>query len=179
VHHIHDRKLDAIEELLESFRPEARVLIGYAFQHDLDRTHKRLTKAGFEKLGVVRTNKSLDDWKAGRITRGLIHPASAGHGLNDLKDADHVVWFGIPSNFEHFQQLNGRTAGGHRRAGRDIGIHVLTAEGTVDEDAYDMLTSKDGTQKTSQSRIVEYVSKTLKEAPCAANDNSKSRGAGS
>jgi SNF2 family DNA or RNA helicase len=178
VHHLHDRKLDAIEELLESFRPDARVLIGYAFQHDLDRTQARLTKAGFKNLGVVRTNKSLDDWKAGRITRGLIHPASAGHGLNDLKDADHVVWFGVTPNFEQFQQLNGRTVGGHRRQGRDIGIHVLTAEGTVDEDAFDMLTSKDGTQKTSQTRIVEYVNKTLnEEALHAANDNSTARGA--
>jgi SNF2 family DNA or RNA helicase len=165
VHHVHDRKLDAIEELLESFRPEAKVLIGYAFQHDLDRTYARLSKAGFDKLGILRKSKSLDDWKAGRITRGLIHPKSAGHGLNDLKDADHVVWFGVTPNFEDFQQLNGRTVGGHRRQGRDIGIHVLLAEGTVDTASYDMLMSKDGTQKSSQVRIIEYVNSLLKEVP--------------
>jgi SNF2 family DNA or RNA helicase len=168
VHRIHDRKLDAIEELLESFRPEAKVLIGYAFQHDLERAQGRLSKA-FSNLGVIRTSKSLDDWKAGRITRGLIHPASAGHGLNDLKDADHVVWFGITPNFEHFQQLNGRTIGGHRRQGRDIGIHVLLAEGTVDIAGYDMLMSKDGTQKSSQVHIIEYVNSLLKEVPREIN----------
>ena len=173
VHHIHDRKLDALEELLDSFRPESRVLIGYAFQHDLDRAHARLVKAGFKGLGVIRTNKSLEDWKAGRITRGLIHPKSAGHGLNDLKDADHVVWFGVTPNFEDFQQLNGRTAGGHRRQGREIGIHVLSAQGTVDESAYDMLTSKDETQKSSQSRIVDFVASLLKEVP----DGNRSAGA--
>ncbi len=113
----------------------------------------------------------MNDWKSGKITKGLIHPQSAGHGLNDLKDADHIVWFGITPNFEHYQQLNGRVVGGHRRQGRQIGIHVISTEGTVDTAAYDMLTSKDGTQRGSQARVIDIVAQMLKEDPNEGRGN--------
>ncbi len=90
VHEIHTRKTDALVEIMDSFRPEARVLIGYGFQHDLDRAYAALERVGTKGLGRIRTNQSLNDWKSGKITKGLIHPQSAGHGLNDLKDAEEA-----------------------------------------------------------------------------------------
>jgi len=155
VHVLHSRKIEALLELLESL--QGRVLIGYGFVHDIDRIQAALASAGVKGVGIIRTSASLNAWKRGEIKVGIIHPASAGHGLNDLKDASHIVWFGIPSNFEFFQQLNGRVIGGHRREGRQIGIHILTTMRTVDESALDMLDSKNGTQRTAQIRVAQLL----------------------
>lgn len=160
-HLLHDKKIEALVELMESL--PRRVLIGYAFKHDLARIQTALAKAKVEKVGIIRTNESLNDWKAGRIEKGIIHPMSAGHGLNDLKDAEAIVWFGMTPNLEHFQQLNGRVIGGHRLQGRKIGIHVIVTENTVDEDAVGMIDLKDSTQSTAQLRVMQRF---LKEAAC-------------
>ena len=168
VHHLHDRKIEALLELLESL--QGKVLIGYGFVHDIDRVLAALKKAGIQGVGVIRTNASLEAWKRDEIRVGVIHPASAGHGLNDLKDASHIVWFGLTPNFEYFQQLNGRVIGGHRRGDRQIGIHILVAEDTVDEDAVNMLQIKDGTQVTAQIRVAQSW---IKGGPHEGNINSR------
>lgn len=152
-HVLHDRKLDALVELLESL--PKKVLIGYSFVHDIERIQAALAKAKVPGVGVIRTPKSLDDWKAGKFCKGIIHPGSAGHGLNDLKDAEAIVWFGMTANREHFDQLNGRVIGGHRLQGRDIGIHVIVADNTVDEDAIEMIEFKGDQQSTAQIRVAQ------------------------
>lgn len=152
-HVLHDRKLDALVELLESL--PKKVLIGYSFVHDIERIQAALAKAKVPGVGVIRTPKSLDDWKAGRITRGIIHPLSAGHGLNDLKDAEAIVWYGLTPNRESFDQLNGRVVGGHRLQGRDIGIHVILADNTIDDDLVDLLAFKGNMQTTAQIRVAQ------------------------
>lgn len=160
VHLVHNKKIEALVELMESL-PE-KVLIGYSFVHDLDRIQAALKKAGVKGVGVIRTQKSLEDWTAGRITKGIIHPASAGHGINTLKDAAAIVWFGMTPNFEHFQQLNGRVIGGHRLQGRDIGIHILVTQDTVDEDAVQMIDFKGQQQSTAQVRVAkEYLKEVM------------------
>jgi hypothetical protein len=152
-HVLHDRKLDALVELLPK-----KVLIGYSFVHDIERIQAALTKAKIPGVGVIRTPKSLDDWKAGKFCKGIIHPASAGHGLNDLKDAEAIVWFGMTPNREFFDQLNGRVIGGHRLQGRDIGIHVIVADNTVDEDAVEMIQFKGNQQSSSQGNVLRWMS---------------------
>ena len=152
-HEIHLRKVDALSKLLESLpRP---LIIGYSFVHDIERMQAKL--AGVPGVGVIRTNASLDAWKRGEIKVGIMHPASAGHGLNDLKDAAAIVWFGMPSNLEHYQQLNGRVVGGHRRGNREICIHHILTEGTVDDDAKDLLEFKQGQQRTAQIRVAQRL----------------------
>lgn len=161
VHILHTRKIEAMLELLESLpRP---ILLGYGFQHDVQRVQAALAAAHVPGVRIIRTNESLNAWKRGEIEIGIIHPGSAGHGLNDLVDAKAVLWFGLTPNKEFWDQLNGRVIGGHRRQGRDIGIHVLSAEGTVDEDALDMLTSKEATEDGSKTRIQQWL-KAQKEA---------------
>lgn len=163
VHVLHTRKIEALLELLESLpRP---ILLGYGFQHDVSRIQAALTAAGVTGVRIIRKNESLNAWKRGEIEIGIIHPGSAGHGLNDLKDAKAIVWFGLTPNKEFWDQLNGRVVGGHRRQGRNIGIHVLSAEHTVDEDALQMLASKDATGKSSQTRIAQRWLALAKEAP--------------
>jgi hypothetical protein len=159
VHLVHNKKIEALVELMESL-PE-RVLIGYSFVHDVDRITAALTKAGVQGVGTLRTNKSLEDWRLGKITKGVIHPASAGHGLNDLKDAEAIVWFGLTPNLEFFQQLNGRVLGGHRRQGRAVGVHIIIADDTIDEDALSLLDLKDGDQTQAQINVALKLRNTL------------------
>ena len=155
-HELHRRKLDALWELLESLpRP---VIVGYGFVHDIERIFAGMPKA-LGRLGVLRTGKSLDAWRRGEIDIGIMHPASAGHGLNDLylSGAENLVWFGFTSNREFYDQLNGRLAGGHRRTGRKVCIHHIVTEGTVDEDAQDMLAFKGDSQVAAQIRVAQRL----------------------
>jgi hypothetical protein len=155
-HEIHRRKLDALWELLESLpRP---VLIGYGFVHDVERIFSGAPRA-LGRFGVLRTSKSLDAWRRGEVDYGVIHPASAGHGLNDLyvSGAENLVWFGATPNREFHDQLNGRITGGHRRTGRKVCIHYLVTEGTVDEDAQDMLAFKGDSQVAAQIRVAQRL----------------------
>lgn len=152
-HVLHTKKLEALIELLECL--PRKVLIGYGFVHDIERIQVALKAAKIDGVGIIRTNASLDAWQAGKIWKGIIHPASAGHGLNELKDAEAVVWFGLTPNFEYFQQLNGRVIGGHRLQGRDIGIHIIGAENTVDEDAVGLIDFKGEQQLRGQIRVAQ------------------------
>jgi SNF2 family DNA or RNA helicase len=155
-HEIHSRKLEALWELLESLpRP---VIIGYGFVHDVERIFKYAPKS-LGRMGILRTSKSLDEWRQGKIDIGIMHPASAGHGLNDLylSGAENLVWYGFTSNREFYDQLNGRLTGGHRRTGRNVCIHHIVAEGTVDEDAQTLLNFKGDQQVTAQIRVAQKM----------------------
>jgi hypothetical protein len=159
-HEIHRRKLDALWELLESL-PKP-VIIGYGFVHDIERVFRDFPQ-DLGRLGVLRTGKSLDAWRRGEIDYGIMHPGSAGHGLNDLyvSGAENLVWFGFTSNREFYDQLNGRLAGGHRRTGRKVCIHHIVAEGTVDEDARGLLDFKGDQQTTAQIRVAKRMTEEI------------------
>lgn len=138
VRHIHDRKLDALEDLIESMdgRP---LLVAYWFEHDRDRIKKRFD------VRCIDTKKDIDDWNAGRIPVALIHPASAGHGLNLQAGGCTIVWFSMIWSLELYQQLNARLW----RQGQKHTVvveHLVTA-GTVDEDILRSLDKKDNTQE--------------------------------
>ena len=157
-HEIHSRKIDALWELLESL-PKP-VLIGYGFVHDVERIFGHAPKS-LGKLGIIRTSASLEAWRRGEIDYGVIHPASAGHGLNDLymSGAENLVWFGLTPNREFYDQLNGRLTGGHRRTGRNVCIHHLIAEGTVDEEGMALLDFKGDQQTAAQIRVAQRLTK--------------------
>jgi hypothetical protein len=159
-HEVHTRKLDALWELLESLpRP---VIVGYGFKHDVERIFQKAPKS-LGRVAVLRTSASLDAWRRGEIQVGVMHPASAGHGLNDLylSGAENLVWFGFTSSREFYDQLNGRIAGGHRRTGRTVCIHHLVAAGTIDEEAMSLLDFKGARQSDAQVRIAQRLRGTL------------------
>lgn len=172
-HTIHDRKLEALWELLESF-PKP-VIIGYGFRHDVERIFTHFPRS-LGRLAVLRTGKSLDQWRNGEIDYGVMHPGSAGHGLNDLyvSGAENLIWFGLTNNREFYDQLNGRIAGGHRRTGRKVRIHHVLTEGTIDDDAEELLDFK-GEQQTAAQ--ISWVQQRLKEeAACPRNPSIRSPG---
>lgn len=150
VYSIHDRKLDALEDIIEAANGRS-VLIAYWFQHDLDRIEKRLSdkKIGFEKLD---SDSSIARWNKGEIPVALIHPASAGHGLNLQDGGNFLVWFGLTWSLELYQQTVARLWRQGQQSGTVVVQHIITA-GTIDEDVMDALEHKEVTQ----SRLIAAV----------------------
>ena len=136
---IHERKLDALEDLIEGANGKP-LLVAYWFKHDLDRIQKR-----FPQAREIRTSKDITDWNAGDIPVALIHPASAGHGLNLQAGGNTLVWFGLTWSLELYQQTNARLWRQGQTAGTVIIHHIIT-EDTIDERIMDALERKDKTQ---------------------------------
>lgn len=132
----HNLKVDALLETLEGL--SGPILIGYGFVHDLDRIGKalsKLCKGRHRQWLQLKSASSMKAFKSGLVDYGVIHPASAGHGLNDLhlSGAEQLVWFGLTNNLELWDQLNARLIGGHRRVGKNCVIHSIVAVDTWDE----------------------------------------------
>lgn len=142
---IHDRKLDVLEDLVEAANGKP-LLVAYWYKHDLQRI-----KARFKNARCIDTAKDIDDWNAGTIPLALIHPASAGHGLNLQDGGCTIVWFGLTWSLELYQQLNARLW----RQGQKhtVVIHHIVTKGTHDEDVMRALENKD----TRQSALIEAV----------------------
>ena len=137
-HQIHDRKLDALEDLIEAANGRP-VMVCYWFRHDLERIRRR-----FPTVRELKTAKDIEDWNAGKIPVALVHPASAGHGLNLQYGGCTLVWFGLTWSLELYQQTNKRL---HRQGQRDtVVIHHIVADGTIDELVLAALHRKDKTQ---------------------------------
>lgn len=143
--HIHDRKLDALEDLMEAANGKP-LLVAYWYEHDLQRI-----KARFKNARCIDTTQDIDDWNAGRIPLALIHPASAGHGLNLQDGGCTIVWFGLTWSLELYQQLNARLW----RQGQKhtVVIHHIVTKDTHDEDVLQALDKKD----TRQSALIDAV----------------------
>ena len=140
---IHSRKLEMLEDLVEAANGQP-VLIAYWFKHDRQRIMEHLAGSGY----VARDLKSSDDireWNNGSIPVALIHPASAGHGLNIQSGGHILIWFGLTWSLELYQQTNARLW----RQGQDqtVTIHHIITKNTVDEDVLAALSSKDMTQE--------------------------------
>lgn len=135
---IHDRKLDALEDLIEAANGKP-VLVAYWFKHDLARIQERF------HVREIRTSKDIADWNGGTMPVGLIHPASAGHGLNLQAGGSTLVWFGLTWSLELYQQTNARLWRQGQRA-ETVVIHHIITKGTIDEQIVAALKQKDKTQ---------------------------------
>ena len=127
---IHDKKLDALEDMIEAANGKP-VLVAYWFKHDLKRIMLRLIekKIQFEKLD---SDSSIEKWNKGEIPVALIHPASAGHGLNLQSGGNTLIWFGLTWSLELYQQTIERLWRQGQTAGTVVVEHIIT-EGTIDE----------------------------------------------
>jgi SNF2 family DNA or RNA helicase len=134
---IHSRKLDALEDLIESANGKP-VLIAYWFKHDLERIKKRFP------IREIKTSEDIRDWNEGRISLAVLHPASAGHGLNLQAGGSTLIWFGLTWSLELYQQTNARL---WRQGQKDtVVIHHIISRGTIDENVMMALRRKDKTQ---------------------------------
>ena len=143
---IHERKLQMLEDLIEAANGQP-VLVAYWFKHDHSRILRHLAKAGYSGADVrdLKSSQDIKDWNAGNIPIALIHPASAGHGLNIQQGGHIIIWFGLTWSLELYQQTNARLW----RQGQEntVSIHHIITKDTVDEDVLAALSSKDVTQE--------------------------------
>lgn len=143
VNHIHDRKLDALEDIVESMNGRP-LLVGYWFRHDYDRIVLRLRQMGvnYEKLD---SEESMRRWNAGEIQVGLAHPASTGHGLNLQEGGNTICWFSPVWSLELYQQMNARLFRQGQKADTVVILHIV-CKNTVDERVLKALTEKERVQ---------------------------------
>ncbi|MGJ8388229.1 DNA helicase [Streptococcus phage Javan93] len=147
---LHDQKIDALEDIIEAANGEP-VLVVYWFKHDLQRIEERLAKLKVNGT-VLKTEEDICEWNKGKISVGLLHPASSGHGLNLQKGGHHLVWFGLTWSLELYQQTNARLWRQGQQA-ETVVIQHIVAEGTIDEEILKALENKDA----QQSRLIEAV----------------------
>ena len=135
---IHDRKLEALEDLVESANGKS-VLVAYWFKHDKDRIRERM------EARELKEPQDFADWNAGKIPVALIHPASAGHGLNLQKGGSILIWFGLTWSLELYQQTNARLWR-QGQADKTVIIQHIVAKDTIDERILNVLKHKNGIQ---------------------------------
>ena len=141
---IHDRKLDALEDLIEGANGKP-VLVAYWYNHDLQRIKQRFS------VREIKTSQDIKDWNNGEIPVAVIHPASAGHGLNIQFGGSTIIWFGLTWSLELYQQTNARL---WRQGQNDtVVIHHIIAKDTIDEDVMAALRKKE----KIQSALIDSV----------------------
>lgn len=134
----HDRKLDALEDIIEAANGKP-LLVVYWFKHDLQRIKSRFT------VREIKSSKDISDWNSGSIPVAVIHPASAGHGLNLQAGGSTLIWFGLTWSLELYQQTNARLWRQGQNAGTVVIQHIIT-KGTIDERILKALSLKELTQ---------------------------------
>jgi len=138
-HVVHDEKLKALEEIIEAANGKP-VIVYYNFKHDLERISKH-----FPDVRTLETEQDIKDWNEGKISILLLHPASAGHGLNLQEGGNIIVWFGLNWSLELYQQANARL---HRQGQTSkVSCYLLVTKGTIDEDVVAVVKDKNATQE--------------------------------
>ena len=146
---IHDKKLDALEDLIEATNGKP-VLIAYWYKHDLERIKERFN------VREILNDQDIRDWNNGKIDVAVIHPASAGHGLNLQQGGSTMIWFGLTWSLELYEQANARL---YRQGQNEtVVIHHIITKGTIDEDVMLALKRKE----KMQSALIDAVKARLK-----------------
>lgn len=153
-HIIHDHKLDALEDIIEAANGKP-ILVAYWYQHDRDRIETRLHEKHIP-FSRMDSSESIRRWNRGELPVALIHPASAGHGLNLQSGGSTIVWFGLTWSLELYSQTNARLWRQGQTADTVVIMHIITA-GTIDEKILRALQSKE----TTQAALIEAVKANL------------------
>ena len=153
---IHDRKLDALEDIIEAANGKP-ILVAYWFKHDLERIKERLHKLHIP-FSTMDKSDSIRKWNNGELPVALIHPASAGHGLNLQSGGSCLVWFEPTWSLELYQQTNARLWRQGQKSATVVIQHIIT-KGTVDEQILKALRDKD----EAQTALMEAVKAELKK----------------
>ncbi len=160
---IHDEKIEDLKELIEELGDEP-LMVTYWFQSTL----ARLKKAFPNAVVMDREAKCAKDWNAGKIKLLLVHPASAGHGLNLQKGPCRSIAIFDPFySRELYEQVIGRISRQGQR--KLVRVFQLTCVDSYDEIVYEMLEDK----HRGQERLFKFIRKA--RARLAANDNWKDR----
>lgn len=149
---IHDEKIKALEEIIDT--AQEPVLVFYGYRHE---RHRLLDKFRKLKPREITGPDDVTDWNEGRVNLLIAHPASVGYGLN-LQDGGHiVVWYSLPWSLELYQQANARLY--RQGQTKPVIINHLIAQGTADENVMRSLTAKD----TSQAALMEALKEKIRK----------------
>lgn len=153
---IHDRKLDALEDIIEAANGKT-ILVAYWFKHDLERIKERLHRLHIP-FSTMDKSDSIKKWNNGELPVALIHPASAGHGLNLQSGGSCLVWFGLTWSLELYQQTNARLWRQGQKSATVVIQHIIT-KGTVDERIMKALQDKDETQTALMEAVKAEIAR--------------------
>lgn len=159
VAHLHDTKIDALEELVEELCGQP-LLCAYEFNHDLERLLQRFPGTPYIGAGVSakKLQEIVDEWNAGNTRILFAHPASAGHGLNlQGSGAAHIAWFGPIWDLELYEQFIQRV---HRQGttAKRVVNHIFMARATIDELVMDAVRDKAVTQERLLANLTTELS---------------------
>lgn len=151
---VHTAKLDRLVTLIDEIDQHA--LIPYHFKHDLERITARFRKEAipYAVLGGKNTDRIIEQWNAGRIPNLLIHPQSAGHGLNLQFGGHNLIWFSTIWSLERYLQTNARLARSGQRG--VVAIHVIMARNTTDEVRYNSWFERGDEMTRFRQATLEY-----------------------
>lgn len=153
---IHDRKLDALEDIIKAANGKP-ILVAYWFKHDLERIKERLHELHIPFSTLDKSN-SIRKWNNGKLPVALIHPASAGHGLNLQSGGSCLVWFGLTWSLELYQQTNARLWRQGQKSNTVVIQHIVT-KGTVDERIMKALQDKNKTQTALMEAVKAEIAR--------------------
>jgi SNF2 family DNA or RNA helicase len=151
---LHRRKLDALEEIVEE-ACGSPLLVAYWFRHDLERIRRRLSEIGAD-YAEIGSLESVSAWNAGKVRVGLIHPASAGHGLNLQQGGSLMAWFGLTWSQELYSQAIARLWR-QGQSSRTVTVRRIVCAGTIDERVTAALGRKSGTQDALIGAVMAEV----------------------
>ena len=158
---IHDRKLDALEDLIEAANGKP-LLVMYTFQHDLTRIQERFgkyTPDTPEGVRELKTSADMEDWNEGRIRVAVTQPASTGHGLNLQHGGCTIVWFGLNWSLELYEQANARLWRQGQK--QTVVIHHLVTKGTMDEQVMKALHDKAADQNALLAAVKARIDQSV------------------
>ena len=157
---IHNHKLDALEDIIEAQQGKP-LLVAYWYKHDFDRITERLRSIGV-RFAKIDTQHNIDLWNRKKIPVGLIHPASAGHGLNLQAGGSTLVWFGLTWSLELYIQTNARLWRQGQVSSTVVILHIIT-KGTVDEQIMKALEMKEVTQDGLMNAVKAQLEEVARE----------------
>lgn len=148
VQHVHDVKLDRLEEIIDS--SQRGVLLAYPYQHDWDRLKRR-----FKFARHIKEANAIAKFSRGETKLLCLHPASGAHGVDTLQLGGHtIVWFGVTHNWEHYSQFNARLIRPGQR--ETVMLHRILMEGTIEEDVADVALVEKCDEETSLLRACQW-----------------------
>ena len=136
---VSDKKILALQDILDTSQGQP-ILCFYSYRHDVERIQKAIPEAK-----VLKSDDDIKSWNRGEIPLLLVHPASAGFGLNLQQGGHIIVWFGLTWSLEQYQQANARLY--RQGQTQSVIIHHLITQGTVEHRVMDSLQGKKEVQE--------------------------------
>jgi SNF2 family DNA or RNA helicase len=127
-------KFELLDELIQE-NQRANTIIAYTYREELAELKRR-----FPHAVTLDDDRAIERWNKGEVELLLVHPKSAGHGLNLQHGGCRMVFLSLPWSLELFEQTVGRL---HRSGQKhDVWVYVLLTNKTVDEKIWAALHDK-------------------------------------